>query len=672
MTGNPTMMPIVRIAERCLLGLALLCAAALAPAVKAQTTGVVDPPARVGRLADVQGTVWIYDTQAGEWQAAARNRPLTTGDRLSTDRGARAELRVGPTALRLDGGSELEVLQLDDQRVRVQLHNGSLALRLHSRDVARSVEVVTAEGRLQPQRGGHYRVDRNDDVTAATVWSGALHFESDDSALDIAPGQRVEFWRDGPTRYSTGEPERDAFAGWAQSRDRSDERSASTRYVSPEMTGYEDLDRYGRWETAPDYGPLWVPVSVAPDWAPYRYGHWAWVSPWGWTWVDDAPWGFAPFHYGRWVWFRSHWCWAPGSYVARPVYAPALVAWVGGPSVSVSISIGSRSAPPVGWFPLGPREVYVPSYRHSPTYVQNVNITQVTNVTVINQAVQRPPAQYVNRQVFNAVTVVPADVLKERKPVAPAVMRGQEVQQVLQQSSVKHEAPVTAPAPRVLNVAPGAAAVPPPPGRGSEQRRDQEERGHRGNWQRATVPPREANVQAQPPAPVPPAPQAPAAQRPTAPVSPPQPPVATPRSVTPAQPAAVPPQPPTVQVPHAPRGEPQREERPQRDDKPQRGFNAPREVGRDAQREAPRAEPSRPVPPQAQPQPQPQAQPVQQPAPEGRKHVPPRPPEGRGREAAAERQPEPPPSEPRAQERHKEREKDKNEARREQRQQQNN
>ena len=318
--------------------------------------------------------------------------------------------------------------------------------------------------------------------------------------------------------------------------------------------------------------------------------------------------------------------------------------------MGVSISIGSRSAPPVGWFPLGPREVYVPSYRHSPTYVQNVNITHVTNVTVINQAVQRPPAQYVNRQVFNAVTVVPADVLRERKPVAPAVMRGQEVQQVLQQSSVKHEAPVTAPAPRVLNVAPGAAAVPPPPGRGSEQRRDQEERGHRGNvWQRATVPPREANVQAQPPAPVPPAPQAP-----------------------------------TVQVPRAPRGEPQREERPQRDDKPQRGFNAPREAGRDAQREAPRAEPPRPMPPQAQPQQQPQAQqqpqvhsappqaqPVQQPAPEGRKQVPPRPPEGRGREAAAERQPEAPPSEPRAQERHKEREKDKNEARREQRQQNN-
>jgi hypothetical protein len=231
------------------------------------------------------------------------------------------------------------------------------------------------------------------------------------------------------------------------------------------FTGYEELDQYGSWRAVPQYGEVWFPKRVAAGWAPYRYGHWAWVSPWGWTWVDDAPWGFAPFHYGRWVWFNSHWCWAPGTYAARPVYAPALVAWVGGPSVSVSISIGSRAAPPVGWFPLAPREVYVPSYRHSPRYVQNVNITQVTNVTVINQAVQRPPAQYVNRQVFNAVTVVPADVLKERKPVAPAIMRGREVQQVVQQSNVKHEAPVTAPVTRAVNVAPGVTAVPPPPGR---------------------------------------------------------------------------------------------------------------------------------------------------------------------------------------------------------------
>jgi len=40
------------------------------------------------------------------------------------------------------------------------------------------------------------------------------------------------------------------------------------------------------------------------DWAPYREGHWAWIEPWGWTWVDDASFGFVTSHYGRWAFSR--------------------------------------------------------------------------------------------------------------------------------------------------------------------------------------------------------------------------------------------------------------------------------------------------------------------------------------------------------------------------------
>ena len=57
--------------------------------------------------------------------------------------------------------------------------------------------------------------------------------------------------------------------------------------------------------------------------------------PWGWTWIDDAPWGYAPFHYGRWAHVRNRWCWVPGPRHVRAVYAPALVGWVGSPGVSV-------------------------------------------------------------------------------------------------------------------------------------------------------------------------------------------------------------------------------------------------------------------------------------------------------------------------------------------------
>ena len=382
---------------------------------------LADPPGRVGRLADLQGQVWLYDIETAEWVAAARNRPLTSGDRVSTDGGARAELRIGSTTLRLDAGTEVELLQLDDDRVRVQLHNGLLALRLRTHEAARELELVTVEGRFKPDRAGRYRLDRIDATSTITVWSGQLLFEAPDNAVTLVAGQRADIWNDGRTQYTLVQPQRDAFADEVAASELAEERSVSAKYVSPEMTGVEDLDRYGRWETDPEYGALWVPRAVAPGWAPYRFGHWAWIRPWGWTWVDDAPWGFAPFHYGRWVYQRNAWCWAPGRWVARPVYAPALVAWVGAPGLSVSIGIGSA----VGWFPLAPREVFVPGYRTSPRYVRNVNVTHVTNISNVTNIINSPntvvqQTNYMNRSLPGAMTIVPASVVSGRQPVAPA------------------------------------------------------------------------------------------------------------------------------------------------------------------------------------------------------------------------------------------------------------
>ena len=126
------------------------------------------------------------------------------------------------------------------------------------------------------------------------------------------------------------------------------------------------------------YGYAWYP-RVAAGWAPYRNGHWAWIDPWGWTWVDDAPWGFAPFHYGRWAFLRGGWGWIPSRDRTRHVYAPALVAFVGGNGLSRSVGPG----PEVGWLPLGPGEVYAPAYHVSPTYFSQVNVTN----TRINNSV---------------------------------------------------------------------------------------------------------------------------------------------------------------------------------------------------------------------------------------------------------------------------------------------
>jgi len=383
---------------------------------------VVDPPGRAARLSEFSGQVWLYNTDSGEWVAAVRNRPVTAGDRLATDAGARAELQLGSTTVRLDAGTELEVVALDDDRFSLHLLNGSVGARILDPASAGQFDLTTDEGRFVVARAGSYRFDRDGSTSRATVYSGQARYEGPNSGLPIAAGQRAEFWIDsgGVAQYTTSAPVNDAFAAWNNDQDRRAAPGVASRYVSPEMTGAEELDRYGRWEQSPDYGALWIPTAVAVDWAPYRNGHWAWVQPWGWTWVDDAPWGFAPFHYGRWVYVRNNWCWTPGARVVRPVYAPALVAWMGGPRANVSINIGG--GPAVGWFPLAPREVYVPSYRVSPRYAQNINITHVTNVTVINNVFANPqgPREFGNRRFPNAITVVPTAVMTARQPVAPA------------------------------------------------------------------------------------------------------------------------------------------------------------------------------------------------------------------------------------------------------------
>ncbi|MFO1220210.1 MAG: DUF6600 domain-containing protein [Burkholderiaceae bacterium] len=381
-----------------------------------------DPPGRVGRITESRGQSWQWDPESGEWVAVQRNRPVTSGDRLSVEPDGRLELRIGSSTVRLAGGTELEMRRLDDARIEMRLAQGSAALRVRSPEVAREIELATEEGRFLPRRPGHYRIDRRGDSSSATAWSGTIRFEAPDSALAVSGGRSAEFWQEGPQRtshYSWVEPTRDEFADWAVRNDREDDRLATPRYVSPEMTGWEDLDRYGRWDSHPEYGSVWIPATVVAGWAPYRYGHWAWVAPWGWTWVDDAPWGFAPFHYGRWVMWGSRWCWTPGAYIARPVYAPALVAWVGGAGVSVNIAVG---APPVvGWVPLAPREVYHPYY---PRAVSGVYLRGVNPGHPNVQPPPRVPAgpiMYTNQGVPGAVTVVPSTVLSARRPVAPAV-----------------------------------------------------------------------------------------------------------------------------------------------------------------------------------------------------------------------------------------------------------
>ena len=329
-----------------------------------------DVPAQVGRVALTQGQVSIADDVGAEMTAAQVNWPVTSGNMISTAPGARTELRIGSTSIRLDGDSSLEILQLDDATLRLRLHYGSANIRVRNPDLLPGFELATAQARVQLQQPGSLRIDaeRVRDTSSVNVFDGVALVEGGGSQLTVRAGKGADFSDDDVRTLAA---QRDAFDDWAAGRDRIDETSVSARYVGTEMTGYEDLDRHGSWSTDAEYGPIWLP-TVATSWVPYRDGSWTWLDPWGWTWVDNAPWGYAPFHYGRWIQVRNRWAWAPGRREGRPVWAPALVGWVGGAGWDITFRDRTR-APGYGWYPLSWHDRYVPGYRTSDNHLRWLN-----------------------------------------------------------------------------------------------------------------------------------------------------------------------------------------------------------------------------------------------------------------------------------------------------------
>ncbi len=451
-----------------------------------------DPPARVARLNFSQGSVSFQPAGEGDWVTAVPNRPMVTGDNLWADENSRAEAHIGSTALRLGPKTGITFLNIDDRTAQIRLAQGSLIVRVRHVDDDDTYEVDTPNLSFALLQPGDYRIDVSEDgsQTVTTVWQGRGEVTGGGLSYIVVANQSATFTGSDHLDYDLGQvPRQDDFDQWAFDRDEREDHADSANYVSREMTGYEDLDDNGDWSYVAGYGECWRPRVVVAGWAPYRSGHWAWVGPWGWTWVGDEPWGFAPYHYGRWGFAGGGWFWVPGPVVVRPVWAPALVAFVGGGGgFRFSAGVG------VGWFPLAPGEVFLPGYRVSRGYVNEVNVTNTTvsvtrvtnvyNTVVVNKTVNN--VTYVNQRVNNGVTVVSHDTFVNARPVGTNVMRVD--QRELAAAPVSHvvsEEPVrqsVVGAGRPASVRPPAAVIsrqvvakrtPPPPPRSLDQRQAQ-------------------------------------------------------------------------------------------------------------------------------------------------------------------------------------------------------
>ncbi|MEJ5989440.1 DUF6600 domain-containing protein [Ramlibacter sp. PS3R-8] len=385
-------------------------------------TALADPPTRVARLAYVSGNASFSPGGERDWGRAIVNRPFTTGDRLWVERGARAELQLGAVAVRAGGGTDLTLLNVDDRTTQIQLTEGTLHVRVRRLDRGEIVEIDTPNLAFSIRRPGSYRIDVSprDDSTTVAVLQGRAQVFAERRAFFVNERQSFAFYGGELDDYDVlALRAPDEFDRWVAGRDRRWDTSPSRRYVSAEMIGFEDLDQHGTWRTVPDVGPVWIPRRVAADWAPYRDGHWAWVDPWGWTWIDDAPWGFAPSHYGRWMRVDNSWGWVPGPANTRPVYAPAVVAFVG------TGTPGAANGT-VAWFPLGPRDVYRPSYTTSREYFYSLNASnaRVDRQVVTNHYDNRNiTVTYKNRQVPGAIVAVPAAAFSQSQPVARVTIR---------------------------------------------------------------------------------------------------------------------------------------------------------------------------------------------------------------------------------------------------------
>jgi len=432
----------------------------------------------------MEGSVSFEPAGENEWVQAVPNRPMTTGDKLWADKDSRAELQLGSAVIRLSENTGFSFLNLDDHTAQIQLTSGTINVRVRRLDQNDDFEVDTPNLAFTVSQPGSYRMEASEDGTYSIVSlrEGGGEATGNGQTYTLHAGQRGTFSGTDSLNADVveiGGP--DPFDNWAYGRDHRYDESPSAHYLSRDVVGFEDLDANGDWRDDRDYGHVWFP-HIEAGWAPYHTGHWDWIPPWGYTWVDDSPWGYAPFHYGRWVTVGGRWGWVAGPVEVQAVYAPALVVFIGGGPGG----FGGN----VGWFPLGPREVYVPPYQVSRGYMTQINvsnttvnttvITNVYNTTIINKSTTITNVTYVNKGVQGGVTVVPQRAFASAQPVARAAVavnaqqiasapisaRGAAVaptQQSVLGAKASTAGHVTAPPAAVMNRQVIAKKTPPPP-----------------------------------------------------------------------------------------------------------------------------------------------------------------------------------------------------------------
>ena len=345
--------------------------------------------ARVARISFLRGDAKIKHAGDRDWERATQNLPIVEGDEISTDAGARLEIQFNRhNYLRLSENAYLKITTLRDEGIAVSLPEGVLSLRVLNFDKDReSFEIDAPRTTVAVQQAGMYRIDaggKNDSQIRVSVTDGGqARVYAENAGFSLRSGRSAEIQIAGnyAGEYETSDASKyaDEFDTWALQRDtiiaKRLQNAGYDKYYDNDVYGAEDLSEYGEWIHTRKYGYVWKPyrnaTSSYADWSPYRYGQWRWIPPYGWTWVNDEPWGYATYHHGRWVYLDNDWAWTPYGHTRtrRNWWRPALV---------VVTYAGSL----ICWYPLPYDYGY---YNYNSVYVdrRRYNRTVINNTTVI-------------------------------------------------------------------------------------------------------------------------------------------------------------------------------------------------------------------------------------------------------------------------------------------------
>jgi len=339
------------------------------------------------RISLIEGDVQVKTPEAGDWGPAAVNGPLMEGDQVWVPEGGRAELQLNTgSVIRLDRNSSLQILSMDRDSSQFYLSQGHAYL-FYDAPRGSVIQVDTPDASNHAYERAIFRIDTSEEypTTDIAVYKGYVEEESRIGTMRINAGDMLTVGQDTNGEVAPMGPP-DEWEAW--NRERNDwllaGREARLAPLPPELRAYSsDFDTGGRWVVVPDFGNCWIPTAVGPDWAPYRYGRWVWISG-DYVWISDEPWGWAPYHYGRWAFVTNvGWCWVPP--VAGEVFwSPGYVGWV-------------RTGNYVAWVPLAPGEVYYGRGYYGPNSV-NITNTNVNQVNVTNV--------YKNVYINNSVTII--------------------------------------------------------------------------------------------------------------------------------------------------------------------------------------------------------------------------------------------------------------------------